>query len=122
MALALRPFTTALRLSKVSPLVLPRIAPRQTYSTKPRITTKMSDDEQKQSDKLDLTYTPDRAEELKENIEGVQKEIDEAWAEVQSQGGSKVSLSRFFTLANSVRERRLTKDDLTLWDLVSPGW
>lgn len=82
----------------------------------------MSDDEQKQSDKLDLTYTPDRAEELKENIEGVQKEIDEAWAEVQSQGGSKVSLSRFFTLANSVRERRLTKDDLTLWDLVSPGW
>lgn len=55
-------------------------------------TTKMSDKEE-QSTKLDLDYTPERAEELKENIEAVQKEIDEVWAEVEGQGGSKVSSS-----------------------------
>ena len=51
----------------------------------------MSDHEE-QSAKLDLDYTPERAEELKENIEAVQKEIDDAWAEVESQGGTKVSI------------------------------
>jgi uncharacterized protein (UPF0335 family) len=50
-------------------------------------------DKEEQSAKLDLDYTSERAEELKENIEAVQKEIDEVWAEVESQGGSKVSTS-----------------------------
>ena len=50
-------------------------------------------DKEEQSTKLDLDYTPERAEELKENIEAVQKEIDEVWAEVEGQGGSKVSSS-----------------------------
>jgi hypothetical protein len=55
-------------------------------------TTKMSDKEEP-SAKLDLDYTSERAEELKENIEAVQKEIDEVWAEVEGQGGAKVSSS-----------------------------
>jgi hypothetical protein len=50
-------------------------------------------DKEEQSAKLDLDYTPERAEELKENIEAVQKEIDEVGAEVEGQGGVKVSSS-----------------------------
>lgn len=50
-------------------------------------------DKEEQSAKLDLSYTSERAEELKENIEAVQKEIDEVWAEVEGQGEVKVSSS-----------------------------
>lgn len=50
-------------------------------------------DKEEQSAKLDLDYTSERAEELKENIEAVQKEIDEVWAEVEGQGGVKVGSS-----------------------------
>jgi hypothetical protein len=56
----------------------------------------MTDNEEKPA-QLDLDYTSDRAEELKENIESVQKEIDEAWGSVDSSDASvgvKVSLMR----------------------------
>jgi hypothetical protein len=59
-------------------------------------------DKEEQSAKLDLDYTPERAEELKENIEAVQKEIDEVWAEVEGQGGVKVRAAQARHLSLSI--------------------
>jgi hypothetical protein len=52
----------------------------------------MSDNEQPKT-KISTEYAPERLEELKENIEAVQKEIDDVWAQVQgqSESGTKVS-------------------------------
>ena len=44
-------------------------------------------DEEKPGSQLDLSYTKGRAEELKENIEEVQKEIDEAWERAEKVDG-----------------------------------
>jgi hypothetical protein len=95
MVLAFRSLAVTRLLFK--PVVLaPRPAPYfHTYSTNRR-TTKMSDKEE-QTAKLDLDYTPERAEELKENIEAVQKEIDDVWAEVEGQGSVKVSEQARYT-------------------------
>jgi uncharacterized protein (UPF0335 family) len=61
-------------------------------------------DKEEPSAKLDLDYTSERAEELKENIEAVQKEIDEVWAEVEGQGGSKVSRLKLVTCSSPSRQ------------------
>ena len=62
--------------------------------TTPHIRSKMSStnddhkkDEEKPGTQLDLSYTKERAEELKENIEEVQKEIDEAWERAEKVDG-----------------------------------